>query len=286
MRRPPRSTGRTSGKRPVTAASSSSPSALEQALRHDRAIVGAGIGVLSLLSWIYLIKIAAAMGASAADKAMHAAMGMPETAAWGWAEFVMLFLMWTVMMIAMMLPSAAPVLLLVVATYRRRGVHATGLTTAFIAGYLLAWTAFSALAAGAQLGFHRADVVSELMAIRSTVFVGLLLIVAGLYQWLPLKGACLTHCRSPLTFITTEWREGTAGALVMGTRHGLYCVGCCWALMVLLFAGGVMNLFWVAAIAVLVLIEKVTPPGVQIGKVAGVGLILWGAWLVAGAPTL
>ena len=281
MRQPPRSTGRTSGKRPVTAASSSSPSALEQALRHDRAIVGAGIGVLALLAWIYLVKMAATMGASAADRALHAAMGMPEMAAWGWSEFVMLFLMWTVMMIAMMLPSAAPVLLLVVATYRRRGVQATGLTTAFGAGYLLAWTAFSALAAGAQLGFHRTDVVSDQMAIRSTLFGGLLLIVAGLYQWLPLKGACLTHCRSPLTFITKEWREGAVGALVMGTRHGLYCVGCCWALMVLLFAGGVMNLFWVAVLALFVLLEKVAPRGAQLGRLAGVALIVWGAWLLA-----
>jgi len=252
-------------------------------LRHDRAVVTAGIAALTLLSWIYLTRMAGMMGEAAADKAMHAAMGMPEMAAWGRAEFVMLFLMWAVMMVAMMLPSAAPVLLLVVATYRRRGVRATALTTAFGAGYLLAWTAFSAVAGAAQLGLHRAAVVSEDMAIHSTLIGGTLLAVAGVYQWLPLKGACLTYCRSPLAFLATEWREGVVGALVMGSRHGLYCVGCCWALMVLLFAAGVMNLFWVAAIALFVLVEKVTPRGVQVGRVAGAGLIVWGAWLVGGS---
>jgi predicted metal-binding membrane protein len=263
----------------VRAAASSSNH--ERSLRRDRAMVAAGIATLTLLSWFHLTRMVASMGASAADKTMHAAMGMPEMAAWGWSEFVMLFLMWTVMMVAMMLPSAAPILLLVVATYRRRGIRATQLTTAFGAGYLLAWTGFSMAAAGTQLGLHRATVLSEDMAIHSTLIGGILLAAAGVYQWLPLKGACLTHCRSPLAFLANEWREGTVGALVMGSRHGVYCVGCCWALMALLFAAGVMNLFWVAVIALFVLIEKVAPRGAQVGRVAGVGLVAWGAWLVA-----
>jgi predicted metal-binding membrane protein len=184
-------------------------------------------------------------------------------------------------MVAMMLPSATPVLLLVVSTYRRRGVQASQMTAAFGTGYLLVWTAFSLLAASAQFFLHRAAVVSEDMAIHSTLIGGSLLMVAGVYQWLPSKHACLTHCRSPLAFLAREWREGAVGALVMGGRHGFYCVGCCWALMALLFAAGVMNLFWVAAIAVFVLIEKVVPRGAQIGRMAGLGLIAWGAWLLA-----
>jgi predicted metal-binding membrane protein len=236
------------------------------------------IAALTVLSWICLTRMAGSMGAAGTDTAMSAAMGMPEMAAWGWAEFVMLFLMWALMMFAMMLPAMTPVLLVVVAIYQRRGVRATQLTTTFAVGYLLAWTLFSAFAAATQYGLHRA--LMKDMTINSALLSGIVLVIAGAYQSLPLKGACLTHCRSPLAFLAREWREGAAGALEMGSRHGLYCVGCCWALMLLLFAAGVMNLFWVAAIAVLVLIEKVAPRGAQVGEIVGVGLVLWGAWLV------
>ena len=258
-----------------------SPSGLERAIRQDRALVAFGLAAVTLLSWFYLSRMAAMMNAAAADKAMHAAMGMPEMAAWGAAEFVMLFLMWAVMMIAMMLPSAAPIILLVVAVYRRRGGHSRALTAAFSTGYLLAWTAFSVLAAIVQLGLHRAAMLSPDMASRSAVVGAVILMGAGVYQWLPLKSACLTHCRSPLAFLTHEWREGAAGALRMGVQHGLYCVGCCWALMALLFAAGVMNLLWVGAIAIFVLAEKLAPQGMRLGKIAGVLLVLWGAWVLA-----
>ena len=262
------------------------PSALiamgfERAVRKDRALVLFGVGAITALCWIYLVSMAATMNAAAADKAMHAAMGMPEMAAWGAAEFVMLFLMWTVMMIAMMLPSAAPIILLVLGTYRRRSDHASFHTLAFASGYLIAWTAFSAAAALGQLFLHRAALLSPAMAANSAVVGGGVLIAAGAYQWLPLKTACLTHCRSPLAFLTEYWREGAAGALAMGGRHGLYCVGCCWALMLLLFVAGVMNLLWVAAIAIFVLIEKVTPHGVRVGRVGGTLLVTWGGWLIA-----
>jgi predicted metal-binding membrane protein len=244
-------------------------------------LVVMGIAALTLASWFYLVRMAAMMSAAAQDQAMHAAMGMPEMAAWGWPEFVMLFTMWAVMMVAMMLPSAAPVLLLVVGTYRRRGTRAGLLTPVFGSGYLLAWGAFSVVAASLQFVLHRAAVVSAEMAIGSAVIGGTVLVAAGIYQWLPLKGACLTHCRSPLAWLSQHWREGRRGALVMGIRHGVYCVGCCWALMALLFALGVMNLFWVAAIAVLVLVEKAVPHGDRLGRVAGVALVVWGVWLVA-----
>jgi predicted metal-binding membrane protein len=227
------------------------------------------------------VRMAAMMNASAAEKAMHAAMGMPEMAEWGTSELIMLFVMWTVMMIAMMLPSAAPIILLVVGTYRRRGAHPRVLTFTFASGYLTAWTAFSAVAATAQLVLHRAAFLSAGMASTSTMTVGAILLVAGVYQWLPIKRACLTHCRSPLDHLTREWREGLSGAFIMGVRHGFYCVGCCWALMILLFAAGVMNLLWVAVIAVFVLVEKLAPEGARLGRFAGAALIAWGGFLLA-----
>ena len=239
-----------------------------------------GIAALTLLSWGYLVSMAGVMDAAAAENTMHAAMGMPEMAAWGTAEFVMLFLMWAVMMVAMMLPSAAPMILLVIGTYRRRGARSRVLTVAFGSGYLLAWTAFSAAAALMQLMLHRAAVLSADMATDSAIIGGAILLLAGIYQWLPLKTACLTHCRSPLAFLARHWREGAAGALGMGLRHGLYCVGCCWALMLLLFAAGVMNLLWVAAIAVFVLVEKLAPRGPLVARVAGMALITWGGWVL------
>lgn len=256
------------------------PSGVERVVRQDRLIVLSGLTVITLLSWIYLVRMAGSMNAAAADAAMHAAMGMPEMSEWGMAELVMLFLMWTVMMVAMMLPSAGPVILLVVGTYRRRGGNARALSVAFASGYLTVWTAFSVIAAVIQLFLHRVAVLSPAMAARSAVAGGAILVVAGAYQWLPLKNTCLIHCRSPLAFIATEWREGARGAFTMGVRHGLYCVGCCWALMLLLFAAGIMNLIWVAAIALFVLLEKIAPRGVLLGRAAGALLIVWGAWVL------
>jgi predicted metal-binding membrane protein len=196
----------------------------------------------------------------------------------------MLFLMWAVMMAAMMLPSAAPVILIVVGTYRRRGGRSAALHTGlFAGGYLLAWTAFSAAAAFAQLELHRAAVLSTNMASQSAIVGGAILVVVGIYQWLPLKAACLAHCRSPITFLTQSWREGLSGAVAMGVRHGLYCVGCCWALMASLFAAGVMNLLWVGAIAVFVLAEKIAPRPLHLDRAAGVVLVAWGGWVLSHA---
>jgi predicted metal-binding membrane protein len=253
---------------------------LERAIRHDRMFALVALTLIALLSWTYLMRMAATMTAATADKAMHAAMGMPEMATWGRPELVMLFLMWTIMMIAMMLPSASPVILLVAAAYRRRGTTPRLLTGAFAAGYLLAWTGFSAAASSLQLALHRAAVLTTSMAAASALSVGAILVAAGVYQWLPVKSACLTHCRSPLAFLAREWRDGARGAMTMGLRHGLYCVGCCWALMMLLFAAGVMNLVWVAAIAAFVLAEKLLPRGPYLAKVAGILLVAWGAWVL------
>jgi predicted metal-binding membrane protein len=246
-----------------------------------RVIVWIGLLGIIAIAWGYLLRMADVMNGMAVEAQAHAAMGMADMRAWGPADLAMLFAMWTAMMIAMMLPSAAPLILLVAGTYRRRGEGSAALTIPFIAGYLVAWTAFSAVAAFAQLLLHRNAVLSPSMAARSGTLGGAILLLAGAYQLLPLKQACLTRCRSPLDFLTREWREGAAGALVMGLRHGIYCLGCCWALMAVLFAAGVMNLFWVAAIAVFVLVEKLTPAGTIVSRLAGAVLVVWGVLLLA-----
>jgi predicted metal-binding membrane protein len=188
--------------------------------------------------------------------------------------------MWIVMMIAMMIPSVAPVILLFAGVSRRRRVQGVPAApvSAFILGYLLAWAGYAVLAALIQSTLHSAALLSPAMASRSPLLGGGILMLAGVYQWLPLKGACLAHCRSPLGFFSTEWREGVSGALGMGFRHGSYCVGCCWALMALLFVAGVMNLLWVVAIAGLVLAEKMVPRGRLMGRITGALLAGSGLW--------
>jgi predicted metal-binding membrane protein len=193
--------------------------------------------------------------------------------------------MWSVMMAAMMLPSAAPMILLFASVERRRRARAaaTAPTAAFVAGYLLVWCGFSAVAALTQAALHQASLLSPMMVSTTPFLSGVLLLMAGFWQWLPLKQACLQHCRSPVHFFQHEWREGTAGAVRMGLGHGVYCLGCCWALMILLFVGGVMNLLVVAAIAALVLVEKVARSGPWIGRVAGLALAAWGALMLVTA---
>ena len=256
---------------------------LERTIRRDELIVGAGLLGIAALSWVYLLRMAAAMDAAASEAAMHAAMGMAMPGADGSAaaELVGLWVMWTVMMAAMMLPSAAPVALVVLGTYRRRaGAGAVLSSYAFVLGYLLEWTAFSLVAAAGQLGLRQAALLSPEMASTSRVLAGVVLAGAGVYQWLPIKGACLTHCRSPLDFLMRHWREGRTGALAMGARHGLFCVGCCWALMALLFVAGVMNLLWVGILAAFVLVEKQFGAGARVSRVAGALLLAWGAWVI------
>lgn len=248
----------------------------------DRIVTLAALVSVTVLCWFYLYRMTAGMSAIAAEHDMHAAMGMADMAAWGPAELLGLFLMWMVMMAGMMLPSATPVILLVLNTYKRRGGRdATWSTFAFAGGYLLAWTGFSVAAAALQAILHRAALMSPAMVSESTIIAAAVFLIAGAYQWMPLKAACLTHCRSPLHFLTHEWREGAAGGFIMGLRHGLFCVGCCWALMLLLFAVGVMNLVWVGAIAAFVLVEKLLRGGMLFSRVAGVACVVWGAYLLS-----
>jgi predicted metal-binding membrane protein len=254
------------------------PTLLEATLRRDRLVVVLGLVAITGLAWAYLAHSASLMRG-------HLGMVMPDPTPWSIGEAVGLALMWSIMMIPMMLPSVTPVILLFAGVTRRRRLQGAvaAPVSMFVLGYLLAWTAFAGLAALGQSLLHSAALLSPAMASQSPLLGGGLLLLAGLYQWLPLKGACLSHCRSPLGFFSSEWREGVSGALMMGLRHGSYCVGCCWALMALLFVAGVMNLAWVAVIAGFVLAEKVVPNGRLLGRVTGVLLAGWGLW-VALAP--
>jgi predicted metal-binding membrane protein len=193
----------------------------------------------------------------------------------------MIFLMWVIMMAAMMLPSAAPAILLVIALTKQHGErHAVRASGAFALGYVAVWAAFSLVATGLQWALDRAGLLSATMASGSVVLAALLLFAAGLYQLTPLKQGCLRRCRSPLEFLTRYWRRGPLGRMRAGVWHGAYCLGCCWMLMALLFVGGLMNMLWIAGLALLVLVEKLAPLGPRLSQLAGVGLMGWGVYLL------
>ena len=252
---------------------------LEALLKRDRTVVLVGIASISLLAWAYMTYLAWDMGQ------MKMEVAMPQMKMWGFLELFLLFLMWAIMMVAMMVPSAAPMILTFATINRKRKEREDPFvpTAVFLLGYLVIWTGFSLVATFAQWGLHTVALLSPMMVSTSPIFGGVLLIAAGIFQWTPLKHNCIKYCRSPFGFLTTYWREGNSGALLMGVRHGGYCLGCCWALMSLLFVVGVMNLIWIATIAVFVLIEKVLPPGYLVDRVSGLGLIGWGGWLISSA---
>jgi predicted metal-binding membrane protein len=196
------------------------------------------------------------------------------------SHFLSVLSMWFLMSIAMMLPSAAPAILTFSDLAERARQTARPLSEgAFIIGYLLAWLSFDALASGAQLTL--ADMSHRFHSAAHAIAFGCLLMLAGVYQFAPLKQACLTKCRNPMTFFLAHWREGTGGALRLGMHHGAYCIGCCWALMLLMVATGTMNLGLTAGLAVLMLAEKILPGGLWIGRGVGVGLVAWGILWVA-----
>jgi len=262
-----------------------SEAAFEALLRRDRVVGGGALAVLGVAAWLYLFHVAPPMS----DRAMSdlqtmpgMAMAMPARDAWGWMVGA-LVVMWAVMMVATMTPAAAPMILMFAAIHRRRAAEGRPAvpTVIFVLGYLVVWTIYSVAAGVVQAALHAAALLSPAMTATSPLLAGGLLVAAGVFQWTPLKRACLAACRSPLSFLMSGWREGRGGALVMGLRHGLYCLGCCWALMALLFVAGVMNLPWVAVIAVAVLVEKVVPSGDLVGRLAGVALIAAGVLLVA-----
>lgn len=246
---------------------------LKTVLRRDRLLILGGLAVLTLLAWGYMAEMAGRMnGAPAAAPAP----------AWGVSDFFFAFGMWSVMMAGMMLPSAAPMVLAFSGISRRRAAGRPLLGTAlFVGGYLLVWTGYSAGAALLQGAFHAAALLTPMGASASPLLAGGLLVIAGVFQWAPLKDACLTGCRTPMGFLMAEWRPGRRGALVMGLRHGWTCALCCWATMALMFVLGVMNLLWMAALTAFCLIEKVAPAGDRVGRVAGVAFTGWGVWLMA-----
>jgi predicted metal-binding membrane protein len=272
---------------------------LEALLRRDRVVVITALVTVIVVCWIYIL-VGAGMSMSAFEltamtstpagmasgETMDGRMGMAMTpVVWTPGYAVLMLGMWWIMMVAMMLPSAAPMVLLFAVVNRKQRQQgkpyvATGV---FASGYVLAWGAFSLVAVGLQWGFERTGLLSAMMASTSVLLGAILLIAAGLYQLTPLKHACLRHCRSPLLSITHHWRPGAWGALRMGLEHGVFCTGCCWFLMGLLFYGGVMNLYWIIGLALFVLLEKTIPAGHWVGRISGALLIAWGGVVLMAA---
>lgn len=236
--------------------------------RVDRLVVALSLAGVAGLAWFYLWRMAMPM---AAMPAMNP------------APLALTFVMWVVMMAGMMLPSAAPTVLLYGAMVRKHAERGTALPAVwvFVSGYLLVWAGFSLAAALLQAALEHAALLTPTMASASKWLNGMLLVAAGVYQLTPLKDLCLSKCRNPVQFFMTHWRPGTAGALRMGITQGAYCVGCCWMLMLLLFAVGVMNLAWVALIAAFVLLEKLIPAGRLTARFAGGALIVLGLTILA-----
>jgi predicted metal-binding membrane protein len=258
---------------------------VENFFRRDRLVVAGSLAFLTIVSWAYMLWLADNMACMAG---MSAASGMdmaaPSLRPWTREDFTAELVMWVVMMVGMMTPSAAPMILL----HARVAGHAAAQgkplakTASFAGGYLFAWTAFSLAATVLQWALHSAALLTPEASLVSRRIGGAVLLLAGLYQWTPLKDACLQQCRAPLNFIQQHggFQKSAAGAFALGTRHGVYCIGCCWALMALLFAGGVMNITWIAAISIFVLVEKVAPAGRAIAMGAGVVFAAIGGWMM------
>lgn len=224
---------------------------------------------LSLVGWGLLAWMALDMGHPVAQ------LTMPGSSSWTAAHVFAILAMWAVMMAAMMLPSALPTVLTFARLCERAGERPR--LWSFVLAYLLVWLGFSIAATAAQWVFQNANLVNLMVVSTSAWLSGSLLVIAGVYQFSPLKRICLGHCRTPIGFLIGEWRAGVAGAFKMGLRHGLFCLACCWALMALLFVGGVMNLPWIAALSIAVAIEKLAPHGQKVALTIGVGLIAAGA---------
>ena len=277
----------------------SNASAVERLLKRDRAIVIVGVAALTALAWLYILA-GAGLGMSAWEMTTLAAFPHQQSVqmppdmpmdmsgmtmapnAWAPLAWALIVAMWWVMMIAMMAPSAAPTILLYACVHRDalaqgRLQERFAPTGAFAAGYLSVWLAFALAATGLHWALEQTGLVSAtMMGSQSRWLSSAVLIAAGVYQLTPLKRACLSHCRAPASFLARHWRPRASGAFRLGVLHGTYCVGCCWVLMALLFVGGAMNLVWIAALAVLVLVEKILPAGRWVGAGAGAALIAWG----------
>ena len=271
-----------------------SSSTLETVLRRDRVVVGVALALITILSWVYILVLAKTMDMGGMDMtgwrmvSTGLEMGMaPALAPWNVWQFTLMFVMWAVMMIGMMTPSVAPMILIYARVGRQAALQGRTLapTGWFAAGYLLAWVGFALVATIAQWALERAALLAPMMNVASNLLGGLVLIAIGVYQWTPFKDACLRECQAPLVFIQRHggFRREPLGSLSLGLRHGIFCIGCCWALMTLLFVGGIMNVLWIAALTIFVLAEKVVPAGRSLARAAGIGFAAFGVWVLAGA---
>lgn len=260
---------------------------------HDRRLVVLALITLCVLAWGYLLVMARQMAAG--DMSLMG-MSVPTVISssdmmsaltnrqmpWSLSTFLLMFVMWSVMMIGMMIPSAAPMILLFARIQRGNlpDQAPTAHIAAFTAGYLLIWFSFSLIATMLQWALTELRLLSSMMEATNLWLAVGILAAAGIYQLTPLKSACLKKCQSPLGFLVSHWKNERSGALKMGIEHGMFCLGCCWVLMALLFVGGVMNLTWVAAIATFVLLEKVSPRGELYGRATGVLLIFFAVYML------
>ena len=257
---------------------------MEAVLRHERKIVLAVLVLISLIAWGYTL---AGVGMEMSALETTAAIGdmVMSPVAWSASYAALIFLMWAIMMIAMMLPSAAPMVLLFAAVSRKSKRPAAPFvsTGVFALGYVACWVFFSLLATALQWGLASVGLMTPVMSVSGDLLGAAILIAAGLYQLTPVKHACLRHCRHPIHFISSHWRSGTAGAFRLGVEHGSFCLGCCWFLMGLLFFGGIMNLYWIGGVAAYVLLEKLVPLGHWLSYAAGTIAAAAGAWMMVAA---
>ncbi len=243
--------------------------------RHNRLVVSGSLVAITAIAWMYLFFLAAQMAT------MGSPFAMPMTSAWTDRDLALMWTMWAVMMAAMMVPSAVPMISAYSTTISSPNAKLHGSTPLFVVGYLVAWSGFAAIATTTQWLLHDAALVDAMGASKNGILGGAILVGAGGYQFTGLKQSCLKKCRTPLGFLLNEWRDGRGGAAVMGLRHGTFCIGCCWALMAMLFVLGVMNLWWIAAVAAIVLLEKLVPSE-MLTRMLGGTLALWGTALIVG----
>lgn len=243
--------------------------------RRDTLVITASLGGVTVLCWVYLVAMARGM---CAPGSMH--MAALQIRHWSAGYAWMMASMWVVMMVGMMLPSVMPTVLIYAAVANKATREGAPVASAhvFVLGYGVVWMGFSLLATAVQWQMDRFALLSPMMISKSPALGAALLIAAGVYQLLPIKNQCLKHCRGPIQFIADHWKPGAVGTFRMGLEHGVFCLGCCWVLMLLLFVGGVMNLVWIAAITVFVLLEKVMPFGDAGGRVTGVAMMAAGAF--------
>ena len=252
-------------------------SKLESLLQKEQLIAFSCIALVMLISWAYMLHMAWGMSGVGAEISLACLMR------WGPEDILHSFMMWAIMMVAMMFPSATPMILMFNIVNQQQGETQRPLlpTGLFVLGYFLVWTAYSALAAIAQWGLHIAALLSHNLIITNPLIGGVLLVAAGVFQWTPFRDACMLKCRSPLGFLMAEWREGRLGTLIMGLKHGLNCVGCCWLLMLLSFVLGIMNMVWMAILTIFMLVEKASPKSQWVSRTTGLVLVAWGLWIAA-----